>query len=274
VPTCGHLSRETRRLDRCRLVPRAGLQSDSTSSTSSVAFDACDYDLSAPQPHFGTKFLQASASGSSSPGEPLEHAIREVIKALGASKDSMYTILPDEGMNGVEGSRKHLLSFMEAKQLPSLEMPSVGLPKMPRVEFSLPSALDKTRSIVDSTYGSTQNVLANRIERLGDDVANMASSMRDFTPNSVQKAATSIVGDIHGIREQLDRHELICLPTLLKHLELLGSHVEQSPHFGTDMLIDISKATAADTLVLWSELARFIGMSKVAQIVIEFFVIG
>ena len=44
------------------------------------------------------------------------------------------------------------------------------------------------------------------------------------------------------------------------------------PHFGTEIVSSLVKASGADILVLLSELSRFIGMSRAVQFVIEIFV--
>ena len=148
---------------------------------------------------------------------------------------------------------------------------------MPSLPEGQATIMARAKDTYNSAFDSTQNVLADRVGRLSTDLSAIAdrinsdiASNGDITPASVQRAATKVVDDLHAIRGALDDHNLVFVPTVNAAVEHLQHGVD--PHFGTEIVSSLVKASGADILVLLSELSRFIGMSRAVQFVIEIFV--
>ena len=247
---------------------------------------ACTTDLAAPQPHFGSKLLGEAMSGSTDlrvSQEDLESAASRALDAATAAAERIGATDVNEFREKLKfPSSIDVSSIPSMPSLPSLpslpSMPSLpSLPSMPSLPEGQATIVARAKDTYNSAFDSTQNVLADRVGRLSTDLSAIAdrinsdiASKGNITPASVQRAATKVVDDLHAIRGALDDHNLVSVPTVNAAVEHLQHGVD--PHFGTEIVSSLVKASGADILVLLSELSRFIGMSRAVQFVIEIFV--
>lgn len=265
---------------------RAQLGSSTGNGVPTAGFEACEVDPQALQPHWGSKMIGDVLHGVSPDlsSEKLVGHARETVTASVERLRSLTDTIDGAGSLGELKSRISSSINLELPALPSapsFELPSPGLPSLPSLPSISPEEASQRTSIVThaadianntykKAYESTQNVIADRVDRLGSDVASLASkNIKDVTPDSVQRAAMSVVDDLHAIKGAIDDHTLVFLPTLRDAVHALTQDAQLHSHFGTELLVAISKATAADAIVLLSELGRFIGIGNALALIVD-----
>lgn len=244
-----------------------------------AGFEACEVDPQALQPHWGSKMVGDVLHGVG-PDLSSEKLVGHARETVTASVERLRSLTDTiDGAGRISSSIN--LELPALPSAPSFELPSPGLPSLPSLPSISPEEASQRTSIVTraadianntyrKAYESTQNVIADRVDRLGSDVASLASkNIKDVTPDSVQRAAMSVVDDLHAIKGAIDDHTLVFLPTLRDAVHALTQDAQLHSHFGTELLVAISKATAADAIVLLSELGRFIGIGNALALIVD-----
>jgi len=149
------------------------------------------------------------------------------------------------------------------------------MPTVPGVDLSRATkSVGRMRDFADGTYrkayDSTHNVVADRVGRLGSDLSSIASEkMEGLSMETVNRAAANVLDDLHAIKVALDGHNLVFIPAVEDAVNALSDHSQLHHHFGTELLETLSKALAADTAVLLSELGSYVGMSKAVGVILD-----
>ncbi len=252
---------------------------------STAEFEACEFDPHTLQPHWGSKLINDILHGSETDLSS-EQLVNSARRAVTASGERLGTL--PESLGELRSRLSSSIDSVGLPSIPSVELPSVGLPSLDDLPSlpSLPSMpevdLSRATNIVDRTkdfandayhkaYESTQNAVAGRVDRLGGDISSMASDNKvgDFSLETVNRAAANVVDVLRETKAAIDNHNLVFLHTVEDAVDALSHHSQLHPHFGTDLLVALSKAMATDTAVLLSELGRYIGMSKTAAAILE-----
>jgi hypothetical protein len=250
-------------------------------SVNTPEFEACEFDPHSLQPHWGTKLINDVLHGSETDlsSEQLLNSARRAVTAfterIGALPESLGA-LRSKMSSSVDSIG---LPSMPSVRLPAVELPSLddlpSLPSTPTVDLSgAANMVGRTKDFANNAYQkayeSTQNVVADRVDRLSSDLSSTASEKGEgFSFDVVNRAATTVVDDLHAIKAALDNHNLVFFPTLEDAVNALSQHSQLHQHFGTDLLVALSKAMAADTAVLLGELGSYIGMSKAAAVFLD-----
>lgn len=241
--------------------------------------EECVPDAQALQPHWGSKLIgDALNSGTTVLSqEDLLTAASRARQAFQASTERLGS-LSSPSLDNLNELRGKLPSSIPVPSMPSLP----SMPPLPSVDFQLPektSIVSRASDTYHSAFDSTQNVIADRVERLSTDLSAIADHLNsdiasnDITPETIQRAAVNVIDDLHAIKGALDDHNLVFVPTLSDAMDKLQNSTLE-PHFGTDLIVAVSKASAADIVVLLSELGRFLGIGKAIEFVLDVLVLG
>lgn len=247
-------------------------------------FEACEFDPQTLQPHWGSKLISDVLHGSETdllPGQLLSSAhksatasaerLGSLAESLGELRSSLLSSVDSVGLPSIPSVQ------MPSVELPSLDdLPSMpSMPTVPGVDLSRATkSVGRMRDFADGTYrqayDSTHNVVADRVGRLVSDLSSIASEkMEGLSMETVNRAAANVLDDLHAIKVALDGHNLVFIPAVEDAVNALSDHSQLHHHFGTELLETLSKALAADTAVLLSELGSYVGMSRAVGMIVD-----
>lgn len=266
------------------------LAASGSAQINTTEFEACEFDPQTLQPHWGSKLISDVLHGSETdllPGQLLSSAhksatasaerLGSLAESLGELRSSLLSSVDSVGLPSIPSVQMPSVELPSLDDLLSLDdLPSMpSMPTVPGVDLSRATkSVGRMRDFADGTYreayDSTHNVVADRVGRLGSDLSSIASEkMEGLSMETVNRAAANVLDDLHAIKVALDGHNLVFIPAVEDAVNALSDHSQLHHHFGTELLETLSKALAADTAVLLSELGSYVGMSKAVGVILD-----